>query len=415
MKELSTKKARLIAAAIAAGFAANMAFAVPAEAKSADAAADATVESQIATLQQRLAELEDQLKAVKASEKATKAQLKKESKKNNNGRIVWSGSTKSGYWADSDHKSKFKAEFKLEGKAKLGDGYQVQMGLKFKSTTENAYNTVDPQKGKIKSKDGYEKNKIKLNYANVSKRFGDKANIVIGTQKAEVGLGLWLAKAGTNQILGEYNFTPKDVFRASYGYDSGDYLADTTQTKTRLLKFFEYRHDFDKNSFAGIYYGTQQPDKYLGIYGSTPMFGKFWIDGEFVRNSNTDRPLLGTSGEGYGYEYIGSKDATKGYVINLNYGKAKKKGSWGFQLQYLNVDQNLFMTDDYSDLDDYIDADGFKGWGTTVSYALSDRVKLELINYWGNTKSNSANLNEDGKALKNHKKNSVYLKLTTKF
>ncbi len=415
MRDVSTKKARVIAAAVAAGFAANMAFAVPAEAKSADGAADASVESQLAALQQRLAELEDQLAAVKASEKATKEQLKKESKKDDKGGIVWSGSTKSGYWADSQHKSKFKADFKLEGKAKLGDGYQVHMGLKFKSTTENAYTNVNPQKGKIDHGDGYEKNKVSLTYANVSKRFGDKANIVIGTQKAEVGLGLWLAKAGTNQILGEYNFTPKDVFRASYGYDSGDYLADDKATKTRLLKFFEYRHDFDKNSFAGIYYGTQQPDKYFGIYGSTPMFGKFWVDGEFVRNSNTDRPLLGTSGEGYGYDYIGSKDATKGYVINLNYGKAKKKGSWGFQLQYLNVDQNLFMTDDYSDLDDYIDAAGFRGWGTTVSYALSDRVKLELINYWGRTKSNPDNVSDSGKAMKDYKKNSVYLKLTTKF
>ncbi len=116
MRDLSTKKARLIAATVAAGFAANMAFAVPAEAKSADGAADASVESQLVALQQRLAELEDQLKAVKASEKATKAQLKKESKKNDNGRIVWSGSTKSGYWADSDWR-------RLSG----SDGTEVQV------------------------------------------------------------------------------------------------------------------------------------------------------------------------------------------------------------------------------------------------------------------------------------------------
>ncbi len=414
MRDVSTKKARVIAAAVAAGFAANMAFAVPAEAKSADGTADASVESQLAALQQRLAELEDQLAAVKASEKATKEQLKKESKKDDKGGIVWSGSTKSGYWADSKHKSKFKSDFKLEGKAKLGDGYQVHMGLKFKSTTENAYNTVNPQTGEVKSDYGYEKNKVSLNYANVSKRFGDKANIVIGTQKAEVGLGLWLAKAGTNQILGEYNFTPKDVFRASYGYDSTDYLADSDRTRTRLLKFFEYRHDFDKNSFAGIYYGTQQPDKYFGIYGSTPMFGKFWVEGEFVRNSNTDRTWRDKDQQ-YGYEYIGSNSATKGYLINLNYGKAKKKGSWGFQLQYLNVDQNLFMVGDYSSLDDYLGAEGFRGWGTTIAYALSDKVKLELINYWGRTKSNSDNVNNKGEALKDFKNNSVYVKLTTKF
>ena len=411
MNNLSGKQKKLLACMIAAGLAVNVAGgAAPANAKAKAEGTTQSVESEIADLTQRLNDLEAQLKAVKAGEKATKEQLKK-SGKSKNGLIKWSGSTKSGYWSETDSNSKFKSEFKLYGNADIGDGYHVQMGLKFKSTTEDAAT----KKGKYKY--GYEKNKILLNAANVSKQFNDKLKVTVGTMKAEVGEGLWLSKGATNQMLVEYKITPADLFRVSYGYDSHDYLANDmgTPKQTRLLKFFEYRHDFKKDAYAGLYYGTQQPDNYLGVYGSAPVAGKFWVNGEYVQNSNTDKPRMNDDAHDYGYDYAGSTDKTRGYMLNLNYGKAKKKGSWGAQLQFLNADQNLFMNDSYTDLDDYIDCDGFKGIGASLAYALSDRSKLELIRYWGHTKSNSENVNEKGKTAGENTKNSVYLKFTTKF
>lgn len=413
MKKLSGRQTKMLACMIAAGLAVNFAGAAPANAK-AKATTEGTtqsVEAEIADLTQRLNDLEAQLKAVKASEKATKEQVKKAGK-SKNGLIKWSGSTKSGYWSESNSNSKFKAEFKLNGEADIGDGYKVDIGLKFKSTTEDAAT----KKGKYKY--GYEKNKILLNAANVSKRFWDKLNVKIGTQKAEVGEGLWIAKGGTNQMLAEYNFTPRDILRVSYGYDSHDYLAERQAgaddpTQTRLLHFFEYRHDFSKDAYAGIYSGYQQPEKYLGIYGATPVVGKLWVSGEFVRNSNTDKPAM--NDYEYGYDYYKGSAETRGYMFNLNYGKAKKKGSWGASLQWLNVDQNLFMDDNYTDLDDYIDQDGFKGLGLSFAYALSDRAKLELIRYWGTTKPSTDWTNAKGKSLEAAAKNSIYLKFTTKF
>ena len=133
MKKLSGRQTKMLACMIAAGLAVNFAGAAPANAK-AKATTEGTtqsVEAEIADLTQRLNDLEAQLKAVKASEKATKEQVKKAGK-SKNGLIKWSGSTKSGYWADSVGPSKIKSEFKLYGDADIGDGYHVNIGLKFK-------------------------------------------------------------------------------------------------------------------------------------------------------------------------------------------------------------------------------------------------------------------------------------------
>lgn len=189
---------------------------------------------------------------------------------------------------------------------------------------------------------------------------------------------------------------------------------DNPPARTRLLKFAQYQHDFSKDAYAGLYFGTQQPERYFGVYGSTPVVGKFGVSAEYVRNTNKDKPALDKNS--YGYEYLGAHKNTQGYVISLNYGKAKKKGTWDIIGQYLNVDQNLFMDDSYTDWDDYITADGFKGFGLIMDYATSDHSKLSLLRYWAHTNPDGDNLKGGtGAPLEKSSHYSTYLKFTTKF
>ena len=434
-------KHKMLACLVAAGLAANLVGGTPVEAKKSDDASTATLEQQMTELQARMAELEAQLKAVKASEKATKEQLKKKDK--NKSKLVWSGSLKTGLEMETNKQNKLKSEFRLYGDAKLDNGWAANIGIKIKSTTEMAGTFSD------KYKDGYEKNKILLNAANVSKQFGkageaNTGKITLGTMKAKVGEGLWLSKGGTNQFLGEYYITKNDIFRASYGYDAHDYLCNEYDgrarwdaakgkvkpadgpTHTRLLYFFDYRHLFAKKSdkrivdqYAGIYYGRHQPDRYVGLYGRTPIVGKLWASAEYIRNNNTSRFYAENKEAGgmysYGYDFIGSDKKTKGYVFELHYGNAKKAGDWEAALSWINTDQNLFMNSKYTSFDDYLDQTGYKGFGAEFSYQLSKASKLSLIRFWGHTVSDPLNVDSDGNQQGEDTKNQVYIKLTTKF
>lgn len=73
------------------------------------------------------------------------------------------------------------------------------------------------------------------------------------------------------------------------------------------------------------------------------------------------------------------------------------------------------MDDGYTDWDDYITADGFKGFGLIMDYATSDHTKLSLLRYWAHTNPDSANVDKDGNSLEKSPHYSTYLKFTTKF
>ena len=424
MKKLSGRQTKMLACMIAAGLAVNIVGGTApanAKAKATTEGNTQSVEAEIADLTQRLSDLEAQLKAVKAGQKATKDQLNKATKGGKSA-VKWSGATKSGYWADSTGYAKLKSEFKLYGDADLGDGYHVNMGLKFKSTTSEPSWVAKAGAGKISSSYKYssEKNKIKLEAANVSKEFNKNLKLIAGTQKAEVGEGLWLSKGAINAFTAQYKFTPQDQVTVLYGRDSQDYLVnDIAQdsdpaSQTRLLKYIDYTHHFTKDAFAGVYFGSQQPERYIGVYGEAPLTGKWWVAGEYVRNTNSDKPAM--NDYSYGYDYYGANAGTKAYVFDLNYGKAKKKGTWGATLEWINADQNTFMDSSYTDFDDYIDCYGYKGFATILSYATSDHSKLQLMRYWGHNNPDSRNLKGGtGKALAEQNLSSVYLKFTTKF
>lgn len=379
------------------------------------AAADrdvAAMQAEINDLTARLTDLENSLAAAKEKQEAAKSEKKA---KKEAPTIKWSGSTKSGYMYDESKTGKIKAEANILARTVVDKTYDVGIGLKFKATSSEP-------------KDGYssEKNKVKLTDSYVGRSFGP-VYVRAGVQKVSLGEGLWLSKSSVSQFTANYKMTPRDTLYAGYGRDSQDYLGNDTNkeydppARTRLLKFAQYQHDFSKDAYAGLYFGTQQPERYFGIYGSTPIVGKLGISAEYVRNTNKDKPALTKINEydadnGYGYKYFGANKNTQGYVISLNYGKAKKKGTWDIIGQYLNVDQNLFMDDGYSSWKDYIDAAGFKGFGLIMDYAVSDHSKLSLLRYWAHTNPDGDNLKGGtGSSLEKSPHYSTYLKFTTKF
>ena len=372
----------------------------------------AAMQAEINDLTARLTDLENSLAAAKEKQEAAKSEKKA---KKEAPTLKWSGSTKSGYMYDETKTGKIKAEAKILATTVVDKTYDVGLGLKFKSTSS------EPNDGKYSS----EKNKVKLEQAYVGRSFGP-VYVKAGTQTVTLGEGLWLSKSSVNQFTANYKMTPRDALYLGYGRDSQDYLVNDTNkeydppARTRLLKFAQYQHDFSKDAYAGLYVGTQQPERYFGIYGSTPIVGKFGITAEYVRNTNKDKPALVKNefgaDNGYGYKYFGADKNTQGYVISLNYGKAKKKGTWDIIGQYLNVDQNLFMDDSYTDWDDYITADGFKGFGLIMDYATSDHSKLSLLRYWAHTNPDGDNLKGGkGDPLEKSPHYSTYLKFTTKF
>ncbi len=377
----------------------------------AQAAEVAQMKEEIAALSARLNTLEQQLAAAQAEQE----KKEKTSKAKKGADIVWSGSTKTGYMYDQKKHGTVKAELRLKAKTKVDDTYDVAFGLKFKSTSaEPTEAEVDPMDPK-RMKDGHasEKNKVKLDEASIGRSFGP-VYVKLGVQSATVGEGLWLGKSSLNIGSLRYTMTPRDTVFLGYGRDSQDYLAENEKTQSRLLKFFQYEHAFGKDALAGFYLGAQQPERYAGVYGETPLVGKLSVMGEYVHNNNKMKPRTEDGNNGYGYEATGSHSDTAGYLLSLRYGQAKKKGDFLTSLNYFNVDQNLFMDDGYTAYDDYITQDGLKGFGLVLDYMTSDHTKLSIERYWAHTKPMTGNL-LNGVQTEESPYYTTYVKFTSKF
>ena len=371
-----------------------------------DAAVDtegvASMQQEIESLRQRLMVMEKKLAQAEKKEGAGGKKEKKQEPK-----LLWSGSAKTGYMYDDKKAGKFKAEIRLNALTKVDGKYDVGLGVKFKSTS------AEPVAGKYPA----EKNKIKLDQAYVGRSFGP-VQIKAGVQNVALGEGLWLSKASVNQLTVKYVMDKYGSLYAGYGRDSQDYLVNDVNkqeppTRSRLLKFVQFQHEFSQDNYLGIYYGTQQPERYLGIFGRIEQNGKWGGMAEYICDLNRDK--FGRE-HGYGYDSFGNAEITKGMLLGVNYGKAKKKGTCGISLEYLNVDQNLFMNDNYTAWDDCLSEDGFKGGGMVFDYAASDHTKLSLQRYWGDTKPSAANRKGGtGSSLTKEGRGFTYLKFTAKF
>ena len=434
---MKQSKRTMLTCMLATGMAFGMTAGMAPTAFAADTSAEVrtqALEAEIVELTERLNSMESELHYLqKTSDKQAK-DIKKVKKSEKN-QLKWSGSIKTGYWSDSTGTEKIKGEAKINATKQLKDGFGVKVGVKYKATSYEPNMVQKYDSDTASYKEAYEKNKIQLTFAEITKKFGpkDAGLIEAGVQGANLGEGLYLSKSSIKGFSTSYKFTDKDYVKVFYGRDSQEYLCDggarayvdkkgklkTTvdHDRARVLWFADYRHNFTKDAYAGMYVSHQQPEEYIGIYGKTPVVGKFWVSGEYIHNSNKNKPLASDYADGnarYGYEYTGANASTDGYMVGLHYGHAKKKGTWETAVKYFNVDQNLFMNDKYSGYKDYIDEMGFKGFGWETDYAISDNSKISLLRYWGSTKPDGRNT--DGKdALKKATKNSFYLKFVTKF
>lgn len=439
---MKQSKRTMLTCMLATGMAFGMTAGMAPTAFAADTSAEVrtqALEAEIVELTERLNSMESELHYLqKTSDKQAK-DIKKVKKAEKN-QLKWNGSIKTGYWSDSTGTEKVKGEAKINASKQLKDGFGVKVGVKYKATSYEPNMVQKYDSDTASYKEAYEKNKIQLTYAEITKKFGakDAGLIEAGIQGANLGEGIYLSKSSVKGFSTSYKVTDKDYVKVFYGRDSQEYLCDggtrvvektdkktgkkkysatTDHDRARVLWFADYRHNFSKDAYAGMYVSHQQPEEYIGIYGKTPVVGKFWVSGEYIHNSNKNKPLASDYADGnasYGYEYTGANASTDGYMVGLHYGHAKKKGTWETAVKYFNVDQNLFMNDKYSGYKDYIDEMGFKGFGWETDYAISDNSKISLLRYWGSTKPDGRNVNKDG-ALKKATKNSFYLKFVTKF
>ena len=413
----------------------GMAFGVTAGVAPTAFAADQSAEVRTQALEAEIVELTERLNAMESElhylQKNSDKQAKdlKKVKKASKDQVKWGGSIKTGYWSDSTGTGKVKGEAKINATKQLKDGFGVKVGLKYKATSYEPGDVTKYGSTSAKYKEAYEKNKIQLTYAEITKKFGakDAGLLEAGIQGASLGEGLYLDKSSIKGFSAAYKFTDKDYAKVFYGRDSQEYLCDTGNVedhdRARVLWFADYRHDFSKDAYAGVYVSHQQPEEYVGVYGKANLVDKFWVSGEYIHNSNTDKPSASWKNGAkqtyedinYGYKYRGANASTDGYMVGLHYGHAKKKGTWETAVKYFNVDQNLFMNDNYGGYKDYIDEMGFKGFGWETDYAVSDNTKLSILRYWGSTKPDGKNVDNDGNALQKATKNSFYLKLVTKF
>lgn len=436
---MKQSKRTMLTCMLATGMAFGMTAGMAPTAFAADTSAEVrtqALEAEIVELTERLNSMESELHYLqKTSDKQAK-DIKKV-KKASKDQLKWSGSIKTGYWSDSTGTEKIKGEAKINATKQLKDGFGVKVGVKYKATSYEPNDVTKYDKTSASYKEAYEKNKIQLTYAEITKKFGakDAGLIEAGIQGANLGEGLYLSKSSIKGFSTSYKFTDKDYAKVFYGRDSQEYLCDggtrvvynekkkkweatTDHDRARVLWFADYRHNFSKDAYAGMYVSHQQPEEYIGIYGKTPVVGKFWVSGEYIHNSNKNKPLASDYADGnasYGYDYTGANASTDGYMVGLHYGHAKKKGTWETAVKYFNIDQNLFMNDKYGGYKDYIDEMGFKGFGWETDYAISDNSKISLLRYWGSTTPDDRNVDDKGKALKKATKNSFYLKFVTKF
>lgn len=431
-------KRKMLTCMLATGMAFGVTAGVAPTAFAADTSAEVrtqALEAEIVELTERLNSMESELHYLqKTSDKQAK-DIKKVKKSEKN-QLKWSGSIKTGYWSDSTGNEKVKGEAKINATKQLKDGFGVKVGVKYKATSYEPNDVTKYGKTEASYKEAYEKNKIQLTYAEITKKFGanDAGLIEAGVQGVDLGEGIYLSKSSVKGFSTSYKVTDKDYAKVFYGRDSQEYLCDggtrvvknekgeweatTDHDRARVLWFADYRHNFSKDAYAGMYVAHQQPEEYIGIYGKTPLVGKFWVSGEYLHNSNKHKPLASDYADGnasYGYKYTGANASTDGYMVGLHYGHAKKKGTWETAVKYFNVDQNLFMNDKYGGYKDYIDEMGFKGFGWETAYAVSDNSKISLLRYWGSTTPDDRNVDGKGKALKKATKNSFYLKFVTKF
>ena len=171
---MKQSKQKLLTCMLATGMAFGVTAGMAPTAFAADTSAEVrtqALEAEIVELTERLNSMESELHYLqKTSDKQAK-DIKKVKKAEKN-QLKWSGSIKTGYWSDSAGNEKVKGEAKINATKQLKDGFGVKVGVKYKATSYEPNDVTKYGSTSAKYKEAYEKNKIQLTYAEITKKFG---------------------------------------------------------------------------------------------------------------------------------------------------------------------------------------------------------------------------------------------------
>jgi len=264
--------------------------------------------------------------------------------------IIWSGEVEYEYEVEKKGDEKEKS-------------HEINLELNLKSKVDDKstiYATV-----KLESELSFEGNEgestIELENVYLKYKLNEQVGLKLGAQPLEIAKGLWLDIDGFTGANVEFE-QGKTELNIYYGKDSQD-LDDVGAVQK--ISIFDLKHQFNKAE-GGIYTGKHADKKFFGVYGETSLNPQTVISAEWVKNST---------------------DKKGGFVIEAEFGKAKKVGEFEYAVSYRDMEADLFTSNDLTGWDDNLKAsEGFKGMGLSVGYRISDKSTLKLSHEWGEQK-----------------------------
>lgn len=296
-----------------------------------------------------------------------------EKAKDKNKNVVVHVGTKTEYKLDNANAAKVKHEGKLYVDGKVDDMWTAEVGLNIETKTDNS---------KQSEAEKWEMENVWLKYQTTP----DFA-VTFGRQTYHLAKGLYIDQDGVMGGKAVYKIDKRNTVEVFSGRDTQDWedevgldkkgnIKYTKGSQIRMLQVLNWANTFKAGSF-GAYWAKQttqdnSENRYWGAYGNYAVAPKLDFNFEYLKNTYLSK---------------------NGYIAELRYGQAKKPGQCSVGIDYMNVDANIYETNNYTDFDSQIDpAYGFKGPGLIVDTLLSKNSKLKVQKWWGTQKTGAASV-----------------------
>lgn len=241
----------------------------------------------------------------------------------------------------------------------------MELNLKCKPDEKSTVYATAELKNKLKKEDDEEKTEITLENVYLKHKISENLALKVGAQPIKTGKGMWLDADGFTGINSkiETGEVKLNIFGGSNNADDDGPTEDFT--------VFSLGKDF-KGGETAIYTGKQENSKFWGAFAETKISKNVKLSADYVKNTTAK---------------------ASGYVLEAGIGKAKKVGEFEYGLYYLDMDKELFTSNDYTKYDDNYDEDeGLKGFGAKVGYKVSEATMLEVSHKWGETKTDNTDV-----------------------
>ena len=206
----------------------------------------------------------------------------------------------------------------------------------------------------------------------VNHKFGERVSVKAGRFDQMIGNGLIHDDKFDGVQLNIGN--DKVQFQGAHGYLLTGLYVNVPAEYNHTISYASVKGQLNKHINVGGFFTRFNTQKVLdyslkNVYGfSTDMkFNKLWIGAETVKDTHAKHAYAWTAGIGYGDYDIA------------------KQGTWDVKAQYFNFGShmgaisskwNIAYDSTQSDNTGHIEFHGYKGWLTTVNYALQDNLGL---------------------------------------